>query len=478
MSFEHKTFILLMIVVYVAWLFARRRESLAVGLLLVSSLLFYGHNNWRFLPLLLGFCVLNWGIGVWLESTTRRRLALTLGVGFNLIVLSFFKYTPMLVATLAEWTGVRLASADRMATWPLPFGISFYAFTGIAYMVDVYRRTWPAERSLIRYTLSAVFFPHLVAGPILRANEFLTSLRPGAMPTQGEDSLEAAWLLARGYFKKLVLASRVGTMIDPFFAHVADATTDGVWALPYVYLYALQIFLDFSAYTDIARGLGLLFGYRWPDNFDWPYLASNVAEFWRRWHMTLSRFLRDYLYIPLGGSRGGRLRTCVNLMITMLLGGLWHGASWSFLLWGGLHGTFLVGHRLWTETRAAEWLANRRGWMMFAWRTFCIVLTFHCVCLAWCFFRLTVLSESLACVRKWFVFNVHQSVSSALLDPTLPLLLLAYVIASQIVERLDRSARLPAFTAGCRWGLRVGLLILAVLLAPGTSSSPFIYFQF
>jgi hypothetical protein len=147
-------------------------------------------------------------------------------------------------------------------------------------------------------------------------------------------------------------------------------------------------------------------------------------------------------------------------------------------LWGGLHGTFLVGHRLWTETRVAEWLANRRGWMMLAWRTFCIALTFHCVCLAWCFFRLTVLSESLACVRKWFVFNVHQPVSSALLDPTLPLLLLAYVIASQIVERIDRSARLPAFTAGCRWGLRVGLLILALLLAPGTSSSPFIYFQF
>src|SRR5262249_54797106 len=295
----------------------------------------------------------------------------------------------------------RLARRARAEGWRIPFGISFYAFTGIAYMVDVFRRTTPAEANLPRYTLSICFFPHLVAGPILRANEFLTQLGPGRMPTRPLAPLQALGLIARGYFKKLVLADRLALAIDPFFAHVNDPTTAGVWALPYVWLYALQIYFDFSAYTDIARGLGLLFGYRWPENFHLPYLAANVAEFWHRWHATLSRFLRDYLYIPLGGSRGGPWRTARNLMITMLLGGLWHGAAWSFLLWGGLHGLFLVVHRAWSATALRGRLAGVGGAGGLVWRGVCVLATFHCVCLAWCFFRLTALPDSLACVRKW-----------------------------------------------------------------------------
>src|SRR5262249_2146666 len=155
-----------------------------------------------------------------------------------------------------------------------------------------------------------------------------------------------------------------------------------------------------SGYTDIARGLGLLFGFRWPDNFNWPYLAGSVQEFWRRWHITLSLFLRDYLYVPLGGSRRGSGRTNVNLMATMLLGGLWHGAGWSFMLWGGLHGLYLLLHRLWGACPLRDRLQERR-----LWRLACVVMTFHAVCLAWCFFRLSVLSDSLACVRKWFDFD-------------------------------------------------------------------------
>lgn len=478
MSFEQPSFVLLMLVVYALWLWVRYRESHAVALLLTSSLLFYGHNNWKFLPLLGLFCVVNWAVGIWLDSTSRRRLVLTLGVGFNLTVLSFFKYTPMLVSTVASWSGGWLLPADNLERWPLPFGISFYAFTGIAYMVDVYRRDYAAERSLVRYSLSAVFFPHLVAGPILRANEFLTSMRPGQMPTQGVNALEACWLLARGYFKKMVLAARISELIDPYFAQIADPSTAGVWSLPYVYLYALQIYLDFSAYTDIARGLGMLFGYRWPENFDWPYLATNVAEFWRRWHMTLSRFLRDYLYIPLGGSRGGLIRTCVNLMITMLLGGLWHGASWSFLLWGGLHGTFLVTHRLWSLTRVGTWLAQAEGIPGALWRAFSILLTFHCVCLAWCFFRLTTLSESLTCVSRWFLFDTNRAISQSLLEPSLLVLLMAYMLVSLLVAAVDRWGRNAVFVAGCRWGLRAGVLVLAALLSPAGTAAPFIYFQF
>jgi D-alanyl-lipoteichoic acid acyltransferase DltB (MBOAT superfamily) len=253
-----------------------------------------------------------------------------------------------------------------------------------------------------------------------------------------------------------------------------------VWSLPYVYLYALQIYLDFSAYTDIARGLGLLFGYRWPDNFNLPYLAVNVADFWRRWHITLSRFLRDYLYIPLGGSRHGRLRTGVNLMVTMLLGGLWHGASWSFLLWGGLHGAFLVVHRAWSALPLAGRLGAARGLPGLAWRGLSVVLTFHCVCLCWCFFRLTVLGDSLACVGKWFAFDPARAIGPNLLDPSLAILLAGYAAVALAAAGLDRWRRGEAapFLAGCRWGLRGALLLLAALLAPGGAAPPFIYFQF
>jgi alginate O-acetyltransferase complex protein AlgI len=486
-SFEDRPFLILLVVTYGLWLWLRRREGAAVGLLLAASLVFYAHNHWQLLPILLLYCVLDWAVALRLEYTRRPGLVLGLGVGFNLLVLCFYKYTPLVVTTLARRTGVWLWPAAQLGpeAWSIPFGISFYAFTGIAYMVDVRRGTCRAERNLLRYSLSAVFFPHLVAGPILRANEFLVFLRPGQMATQPQAPLEAGWLLARGYFKKLVLANRISALIDPFFAHVADPSTAGVWSLPYVYLYALQIYLDFSAYTDIARGLGLLFGYRWPDNFNLPYLAVNVADFWRRWHITLSRFLRDYLYIPLGGNRGGGLRTGLNLMVTMLLGGLWHGASWSFLLWGGLHGLFLIAHRAWSRLPLAGRLGGLGGVPGLLWRGFAVVLTFHCVCLAWCFFRLTTLSDSLACVRKWVDFSARRMVGPTLLDGSLAVLLAGYAVVGLAAFHLERRQQAqggepaPApFLAGCRWGLCGGLLVLAALLAPGDVAPPFIYFQF
>jgi D-alanyl-lipoteichoic acid acyltransferase DltB (MBOAT superfamily) len=350
-------------------------------------------------------------------------------------------------------------------------------------MVDVYRKTTPAESSFWRYALSAAFFPHLVAGPILRPNEFLDKVRPGQLPVEPDAPGEAMWLIARGFFKKLVVADRIGVAIDPFFAHINDPTTAGVWSLPYVWLYALQIFFDFSAYTDMARGFGLLFGYRWPENFDRPYLAASITDFWRRWHMTLSRFLRDYLYIPLGGNRKGRFRTHVNLMLTMLLGGLWHGASWAFLVWGGLHGAFLIAHRAWTSTWLAEWLNGRDGLFRWAWNGLAIAITFHCVCLAWCFFRLTVFSDSVACVRKWVDFDFAKMFAGPWLDPAVWLAMGLYLglsWAAQVTRRMSLSfgeAR-PAFGLGAVWGVRLATIALAALIAPTGARSPFIYFQF
>ncbi len=477
MSFEQKPFLMLFAAVFVWWRVVRRRERDAVALLLGASLLFYAYNHWFLLPILLAYCAVNWFVGARTERSPRPRLWVGCGVAFNLLVLGYYKYTPLLVQTVTGLLPGARPSQDSFENWSIPYGISFYAFTGIAYMVDVYRRTTTAEPSAWRYALSACFFPHLVAGPILRPHEFLDRVRPGRLPTEPEAPGEACGLVARGFFKKLVVADRIGVAIDPFFAHVNDPTTAGVWALPYVYLYALQIYFDFSAYTDMARGFGLAFGYRWPDNFDRPYQSASVAEFWRRWHMTLSRFLRDYLYIPLGGNRHGPIRTHLNLMLTMLLGGLWHGASWAFLVWGGLHGTFLIAHRLWSATRLAARLNGLTGLGRAVWHAAAVVLTFHCVCFAWCFFRLPHFAESVACVRKWVACDAATRWSGPWTDPAVWLALLLYAVLSKAAEALRSWAPVPTAT-GAVWGVRLGTLVLAALLAPSGVKPAFIYFQF
>lgn len=478
MTFTERPFLYFFLVVYLGWLLLRRRENWSVPFLLAASLVFYGHNHWSLLPLLVAYTVVNWHVARRITVSPRPKRTLAVGVAFNLLTLAFFKYTPLLVETSRA---LGLTSYSLPAeSWQIPYGISFYAFTGIAYMVDVYRRSHAAVPSLSRYALSAAFFPHLVAGPILRPNEFLNRLAEGQLPRVAESPFEAVSLIARGYFKKVVLADRIAIAIDPYFSHVGDLSTAGVWSLPYVYLYALQIYFDFSAYSDIARGLAMLFGYRWPENFDRPYLATSVAEFWRRWHITLSRFLRDYLFIPLGGSRGGWWKTNRNLMVTMLLGGLWHGASWSFLVWGGLHGTFLVVHRFWSAFPLRDRLSRTTGAAGLLWKGICIVATFHAVCLAWCFFRLTVLSESLACVRSLVRFDPAVSLRGPAYDPSLWGAVLCYGVLSWIHRETRHTGPVgeAGFRAGFAWSYTLGWFLLAQLLAPAENAGVFIYFQF
>jgi D-alanyl-lipoteichoic acid acyltransferase DltB (MBOAT superfamily) len=454
--------------------------------MLTASLLFYSYNRWWTLGVIAGYCLVDWGTGLML-GWERRRLVLLAGVAFNIGVLAFWKYTPLLVSTMAAVTGTPISPAWLAGDWTVPLGISFFALSGIAYMVDVYAGAAKPEPSLWRYSLFIAFFPHLVAGPILRAREFLVDLRPGELPMRPLAPWEASFLMARGYFKKMVLADTIAQVIDPFFANVSNPTTDGVWALPYIYLYSLQIYCDFSGYTDIARGLGLWFGFRWPENFNWPYLARSIREFWRRWHMTLSRFLRDYLYIPLGGSHFGPMRTALNLAITMLLGGIWHGAGWSFALWGLLHASYLFINHSW---RALSWgrrLEARGDVFAQSYALFSMFLTFQAVCFAWCFFRLTEISDALVCVRKLIVFDADKALVGPIADPGLWSLLGAYGVAAAaamiisggaplalIGRRIEKAPMLRGFC----WGGVVGLGALALSLAPGGRSPPFIYFQF
>jgi alginate O-acetyltransferase complex protein AlgI len=485
MTFTEKPFWILTAIVFALWLVCRSNYRARLWLLLIASIVFYGYHAWQLLPLLFAYCLVDWGAACWIVRSRRPKLVLGMGVGFNLAVLCFWKYTPLILHTLGSLTATQdLCILSLPANWIIPFGISFYAFTGIAYMTDVYWRRTPAETNFFRYALSAIFFPHLVAGPILRPNEFLTRLTPETMPDRSEAPLEAVHLLARGFFKKMVLADRIALAVDPFFVHVADSSTTGVWSLPYVYLYAFQIYFDFSGYTDIARGLGLLFGFRWPDNFNLPYLATSIQDFWRRWHITLSLFLRDYLYYPLGGNRHGRFRTYLNLMLTMVLGGLWHGASWSFMWWGGLHGIFLIVNRLWSGNLLRERLAKLRGVRGVCWQLICIALTFHSACLAWCFFRLNILGDSLACLRKVVLFDADKTFVGGSSDLSLWLLLGVYGAAVGAAHwiKLPSGVRAePAYSTvayGFQWAFGVTLLALAVLLSPGGNAPLFIYFQF
>ncbi|MFZ1391154.1 MAG: MBOAT family O-acyltransferase, partial [Dokdonella sp.] len=308
--------------------------------LLAASYYFYGQWNWLYLLLILFSTVTDYAIGLGLVKARRPRTLLIISLAVNLGVLFFFKYANWVIA---NWNAVDTLLGSDLSVAPLdlllPVGISFYTFQSMSYTIDVYRGDSPPRRNFLDYSLFIAFFPQLVAGPIVRDGEFFTEL-DRERRVDYTTVRHALVLIMLGYVKKIVVADNLALVVDPIF----DATTvQGFWdTLLAIYAFAFQIYCDFSGYTDIAIGCALLLGFRFPKNFNYPYVAESIQEFWRRWHMTLSRWLRDYLYISLGGNRKGSGRTQVNLMLTMLLGGIWHGASWNFVIWGGLHGAYLA----------------------------------------------------------------------------------------------------------------------------------------
>src|SRR5215207_5592494 len=338
---------------------------------LAASYVFYGWWDWRFCGLLAASTLANQVFAVAIHRAReqrQRKALLTIAVVANLGALGFFKYYDFFVTSaqnaLAD-VGIDVSRAVLDVT--LPIGISFFTFQALSYVIDVYRGDFRPV-TLAKFAVYLSFFPHLVAGPIVRAREFLPQLGKPRDPRRVDVGL-AAFLIVGGLFKKVVIANYLAeSIVDDVFA--APELHSGAEVLFATYAYAVQIYCDFSGYTDIAIGVALLLGFRFPQNFDAPYSAESLQDFWRRWHMTLSRWLRDYLYIPLGGSRGSKLFTYRNLMLTMLLGGLWHGAAWTFVVWGGIHGAGLAVER---------WLADRRERRR--------LVTFHVVCAAWIFFR-------------------------------------------------------------------------------------------
>ena len=363
-------------------------RRLAAIWLTAASLFFYGWWDPHYVLLLAASITVNFTFGLALARAVasgaeraRGRL-LFAAIAANLVLLSYFKYSGFIAANISSLTG----SAFVMQGVILPLGISFFTFTQIAFLVDTYRG-YVREFNFVHYVLFVTYFPHLIAGPVLHHKEMMPQFAHASTYRLNAENI-AVGLTAFfiGLFKKVVLADGVAAYATPVF-NAAEAgvhlTLFEAWSG--LLAYSFQIYFDFSGYSDMAVGLSRMFGVRLPINFYSPYQAHNITEFWRRWHMTLSRFLRDYLYVPLGGNRKGALRRYVNLMLTMLLGGLWHGASWTFVIWGGLHGLYLVvnhGWHIWNKRRGHSPTTSTRWSNVLA-----IALTFFAVAVAWVFFR-------------------------------------------------------------------------------------------
>jgi alginate O-acetyltransferase complex protein AlgI len=474
MLFCSQKFLFFFSVVFaVYWSIPWQRARIAT--LLVASFCFYASwNKWLAL-LVVASASLDYAVGLGLEASRRslqRRALLAASLAVNLGVLFAFKYANFFLGSLTEL----LRSFGAESSLPvlrvvLPVGISFYTFEAINYTVDVYRRQVAAERSLVRFLVFILFFPHLVAGPIVRARDFLPQLGRARRWDWLRNQL-GVQLFLMGLFKKLVIADRMAQFADPVFAAPGTYSTGSLWIATLAY--AFQIYGDFSGYTDMALGCAHLLGYKLAPNFRMPYLSANVSEFWRRWHISLSSWLRDYLFIPLGGSRGSSVRTAVNLLATMTLGGLWHGASWTFVIWGAAHGTLLVLHR------GFRGFCGQRPGLEHLLQTapataVRVALTFLAISLGWVIFRAPSLPHALKMFRGLFLAQTGQGVPCPILGFWL---LVAVVAVAHVLGRRGLPAhvlpRVPAPILGCGYAMT---LILALVLAPD-ATRPFVYFQF
>jgi alginate O-acetyltransferase complex protein AlgI len=448
--------------------------------LLLANVVFYGAGTPFFLLVLAIPSVVDYACAIHIEEATNaaaRKHWLIFSLISNLGILFYFKYANFFVDNIAAVLHVDTAHASVV----LPVGISFFTFKTMSYTIDVYRGTLRACRSWWRYAMFVSFFPELVAGPIVRASIFLPQMeRP--IRLEWARIWSGAQIVMLGLTKKLLIADRLASFADDIFAHPAAFSPGAVAAG--VIAYSIQIYCDFSGYSDMAVGIARMIGFDLPMNFDMPYIARSITEFWRRWHITLSQWLRDYLYIPLGGNRRGRRRMYINLMLTMLLGGLWHGASWTFVVWGLLHGLGLAVHKLWTETRTRlGWTArfgaigSLGGWLF----------TYAFVCLCWVFFRSPDFGTAMIILRKlgglapggivWVYSPLMMFV---------PLLLAAHLFG--VMRDADGTpapgahTTVPGFSVASRplfvdaFVITTWILLL-YLFAP-LHRSPFIYFQF
>jgi alginate O-acetyltransferase complex protein AlgI len=488
-------FVFLPVTLIVFFLLGRVNRQWAAAWLALASIVFYGYWSVKYIPLLLGSVIFNYLCGRAISrraKTTQGRRLLIASITADLLLLGFYKYANFFLTSISDIAGTQLPTLAIV----LPIGISFFTFTQIAFLVDAYRGI-AREYSFTHYLLFATYFPHLIAGPILHHAEIMPQFEsPAPYRFSGRSFAIGLTIFTIGLAKKVLIADHFASTASPVFdaAHAGiSIPLTAAWAG--VLSYSFQLYFDFSGYTDMAIGISRLVGVDLPINFYSPYKSGSIIEFWQRWHMTLSRFLRDYLYIPLGGNRKGTFRRYLNLMVTMLLGGLWHGANYTFILWGGLHGIYLVVNHAWRSLprRARNVSAVppiRVAAAMFAGR----VATFLCVSVAWVFFRAADLGAASNLLRGMLGFSgltVHSLAGATprLLARSFPEFALVFLAAGvlvwampntrQITDRLERALGDPAThifylrivpaTAG---------VVLALAVLEMRQISTFLYFQF
>ncbi len=377
---------------------ARISQAFAAAWLALASLFFYGYWNPAYVGLLLGSIVCNYTLGTWIakadveHAAARKTRLLAFAITANLLLLGYYKYANFFLSSVNGISGSHLSLGEII----LPLGISFFTFTQIAFLVDTYQGK-VKEYNFIHYLLFVTYFPHLIAGPVLHHKEMMPQFaRASTYRFSYENMAVGGTIFAIGLFKKIVLADGIAYYVPTIFdAPGLGTQLTFVEAWSGALCYSLQLYFDFSGYSDMAIGLSRMFGVTLPLNFHSPYKSVNIIEFWRRWHMTLSRFLRDYLYIPLGGNRKSRTRRYVNLMATMLLGGLWHGAGWTYVIWGGLHGVYLMINHGWQSLRR-KFGQNPKAPLSTPMHVLAVLVTFVAVTVAWVFFRADSLGSALA----------------------------------------------------------------------------------
>ncbi|MCL4139388.1 UNVERIFIED_CONTAM: hypothetical protein GTU68_054735 [Idotea baltica] len=477
MAFNSVNFFFFFLIVYLSYLLLQKRLRLQNFLLLFSSCFFYGCWDWRFLFLMFATIVIDFFAARAIykaKDTQKRKLFLGFSIVSNLGILAFFKYFNFFISSVNELSNLLGFALDaNFIAIILPVGISFYTFQSMSYVIDVYRSELKPAESLIDYATYVSYFPQLVAGPIERGTHLLPQMLNSRV-IKLDQFYQGCYLVFWGLFKKVVIADNLAKIVDPVFTESVEY--QGSTVLLALYAFAFQIYCDFSGYSDIARGLGKCMGFDIMLNFKTPYFSTSPSEFWRRWHISLSTWLKDYLYIPLGGNRGSESRTLVNMLIVMLLGGLWHGASWNFVIWGAYHGFLLVAYRLAKQLLKLPIFSNRfleAGFWLLK-----LVIFFHLTCLGWLFFRAESYTQIISMLKSLFL-NFELAAIYSFDEVAIPVLIFTlFLIVIQCFQYFKDDLMI-VFRSSLAVQSVVYFTCLVLLFVYGSSgATEFIYFQF
>ncbi len=485
MIFSTLTFLAFFVVVFIIYWFVlgaikdnNKRLKSRILFLILASYYFYMSWNPTFIFLILFSTILDYLLAKKIyqsETRKKKKLFLIISIIANLGFLGYFKYVNFILGTFNQASN---AVTDGNGTnffvnVVLPVGISFYTFQSISYIIDVYNEKTKPAKNFTEFALYIGFFAHLVAGPIVRAIDFLPQLRENKYFKNINFQLAANYILL-GLIKKLLIADNISPISDMLFANPEQYGTINTWVG--VMAYTIQIYCDFSGYSDMAIGLAALLGYKFPENFNMPYTSTDITEFWRRWHISLSSWLRDYLFIPLGGSRVIKIKYYRNLMVTMLLGGLWHGASWNFVIWGGLHGLALIVHKLYKTNVSSKFSFNKVNSALYNILAWCMTLVF--VMVTWVFFRAQSFADAITILQNMFtlkqVLEYNIPINFILL---LLLMIIGHFWGKKYFSKLEDHQG-HVFSNPYYQGILYGIALLLVILFGSDDNQAFIYFQF